>query len=156
MHGQVQYEDVRAAREDLLSRTLARMPGDFARLVYLASTRDYNTGEYYHEGLAFQFGERAARSALASCHRDLFQRMVQCSVRELVGHLEVYARYTHLPCADFIRTWDRLQPYRVTIPLDCGPLEAQFFASNVRTALAILDFGQSRRSPDLQSASLPQ
>lgn len=156
MYEQLQYEDVEAARNDLRNRTLAKMPGDFARLIYLASTRDYNTGEYYHEGLSFQFGERAARSALAFCHRDLFQRMVQCSVRELVEHLEVYARYTHLPCADFIRTWDRLQPYRVTIPLDCSAFAAQFFASNVRTALAILDFGQSRRSPDLQSASLPQ
>ena len=153
MREKLKYEDVERARRDLQNRTLAKMPGDFARLIYLASTRDYNTGEYYHEGLAFQFGERAARSALASCHRDLFQRMVQCSVRELVEHLEVYARSTHLPSPDFLRAWDRLQPYRVTIPLDCGPLAAQFFASNVRTALAILDFGQSRRPQDPQSAS---
>ncbi len=153
MPGQLQYEDVQAAREDLQNRTLAKIPGDFARLIYLASTRDYNTGEYYHEGLALQFGERAARKALASCHRDLFQRMVRCSVKELVEHLETYVRCTRLPCSDFVRTWDRLQPYRVTIPLDCSGLAAQLFASNVRTALAILDFGQSRRLPDLQSAS---
>ena len=153
MPGQLQYDDVVAAEEDLRNRTLARIPGDFARLVYLASTRDYNTGEYYHEGLALQFGERAARKALAFCHRDLFQAMVRCSMRELVDHLEVYARSTRLPCADFIRTWDTLQPYRVTIPLDCSDLAARLFASNVRTALAILDFGQSRRPQDLQSAS---
>jgi hypothetical protein len=156
MHGQLQYEDVEAAREDLQNRTLARMSGDFARLIYLASTRDYNTGEYYHEGLALQFGERAARKALASCHQDLFQRMVQCSMKELVEHLKVYARCTRLPCSDFILTWGRLQPYRVTIPLDCSALAAQLFASNVKTALAILDFGQSRRPPDLRSASLRQ
>ncbi len=156
MHVELKSEDVEAAVEDLRNRTLAKMPGDFARLIYLASTRDYNTGEYYHEGLAFQFGEKAARKALASCHRDLFQRMMQCSVRDLVEHLEVYARCTHIARADFIRTWDRLQPYRVTIPLDCGPFAAQLFASNVRTALAILEFGQSRRPPDLQSASLRQ
>ncbi len=156
MHEKLKHEDVERAREDLQNRTLAKMPGDFARLIYLASTRDYNTGEYYHEGLAFQFGERAARKALASCHQDLFQRMIRCSMRELVEHLEVYARCTRLPCSDFIRTWDRLQPYRVTIPLDCSALAAQLFASNVRTALAILDFGQSRRPQNLQSASLRQ
>src|SRR5579863_4796112 len=156
MCGQLQYEDTKAAREDLRNRTLARMPGDFARLIYLASARDYNTGEYYHEGLALQFGEKAARKALESCHRDLFQRMVRCSMRELVEHLEVYARCTRLPCSDFIRTWDRLQPYRVTIPLDCSVLAAQLFASNVKTALAILNFGQSHRPPDPQSASPPQ
>lgn len=153
MHEKLKYEDVEGAEEDLRNRTLAKIPGDFARLIYLASTRDYNTGEYYHEGLAFQFGERAARQALASCHHDLFQRMVQCSMRELVEHLEAYARGTRLPCAEFIRTWDRLQPYRVTIPLNCSALAAQLFASNVRAALAILQFGQSRRPPGLQSAS---
>jgi len=152
MHEQFQYEDVEAAREDLRNRTLAKIPGDFARLIYLASTRDYNTGEYYHEGLAFQFGETAARRALSFCHRDLFQRMVQCSVRELVEHLEAYARCTHLPSMDFVRVWNTLQPYCVTIPLDCGPLAARFFASNVRTALAILDSGRSRRPLDPQSA----
>lgn len=153
MQGQLQYADVEAARKDLRNRTLARMSGDLARLIYLASMRDYNTGEYYHEGLALQFGEEASRKALASCHRDLFERMVGCSIRELVEHLEVYVRNTRLPCSDFIRTWDRLQPYRVTIPLDCSSLAAQLFTSNIRTALAILEFGQSHRLQDPQSAS---
>jgi hypothetical protein len=153
MNEQLQRDDAEAAREDLQNRTLAKISGDFARLIYLASMRDYNTGEYYHDGLALQFGEKAARKALASCHRDLFERMIRCSIRELVEHLEAYARNTGLPYSDFIRTWDRLQPYRVTIPLHCSALASQLFASNVRTALAVLDFGQSRRPPGLQSAS---
>jgi hypothetical protein len=153
MHGKLKYEDEEAAREDLQNRTLSKISGDFARLVYLASTRDYNTGEYRHEGLARQFSERAARNALASCHRELFERLVQCSVRELVERLEAYARSAHLPCSDLVRAWEKLEPYRVTLPLDCGPLAAKVFASNVRTALAVLDFRQARHPQDPQFAS---
>ena len=52
--------DVGQAVTDLTNRTLSRLPGDFSRLVYLASSRDYNTGQYYHDGLAFHFSESVA------------------------------------------------------------------------------------------------
>jgi hypothetical protein len=151
--GKLKSADVEAACKDLEARTLAHIPGDFARLVYLASTRDYNSGEYYHEGLARQFTENVARMALASCHNDVFERLVLCSVKELVNQLEIYVRSTRLPLSDIIHTWARLQPYRVTIPLECGSLTARFFASNVMAALAILQSRESRHSLDLQSAS---
>ena len=45
------------ALNDLQGHTLRGIPGEIARLVYLASTRDYNTGRYYHDGLVFRFTE---------------------------------------------------------------------------------------------------
>jgi len=39
--------DIEPAVTDLRNRTLSRLQGDFSRLVYLASSRDYNTGQYY-------------------------------------------------------------------------------------------------------------
>jgi hypothetical protein len=145
------------ARADLEVRTLAHIPGDFARLVYLASTRDYNNGQYYHAGLAKQFSESAASGALASCHRDVFRRLVLCSVGELVDQLDMYLRSARLPLSVIARTWDRLQPYRVTIPVECSPLTARFFAANVTAALAVL---QVRQTPECgrrpQSASPPR
>ena len=56
MEGCLKFAEVEAACQDLNLRTLVHIHGDFARLVYLASMRDYNTGEYYHDGLAWQFG----------------------------------------------------------------------------------------------------
>src|SRR5437763_9272207 len=78
MHGELKHEDVEAARRDLAERTLSRIRGDFARLIYLASMRNYNTGEYHHEGLACMFTESIAGRAIASCHRDVFRRLVLC------------------------------------------------------------------------------
>src|SRR5713226_6569959 len=105
MQRSLRCADVEAACQDLNMRTLAHIDGDFARLVYLASTRDYNTGEYYHDGLAWQFSEKIAQDALASCHWMVFRRLVLCSVSELVGQLEAYASSIHLSCSDFVRTW---------------------------------------------------
>lgn len=153
MHGELKFEDVEAARRDLENRTLAKIEGDFARLIYLASMRDYNTGEYNHEGLACLFTESLARRALAASHRDVFRRLVMCPVKELVEQLEIYVRSNGSTFSDFVRVWEKLQPYTVTIPLECSPLTARFFALNIRAALAILQCRQSRAHLDPQSAS---
>jgi len=64
MSSAVKLVPVQEAYDDLLNRTLARIPCDLGRLIYLASTRDYNTGNYYHEGLANRFRAEVARKAL--------------------------------------------------------------------------------------------
>ena len=52
MSAMVKPLPVQEAYEDLLQRSLSRIPCDLGRLLYLASTRDYNTGNYHHDGLA--------------------------------------------------------------------------------------------------------
>ena len=78
---------VEEALRDLQNRTLARLNGDFAKLVYLASTRDYNTGHYAHDGLSFRFSELVAERALAAAHREVFVSLALSPLRVLVGHL---------------------------------------------------------------------
>ena len=129
--------DTEAAVEDLKHRTLPAIPGEVARLVYLASTRDYNTGHYYHDGLAFSFTEEVAGMALAACHQEVFERLAFTSLEELVQHLDHYVTSTGPP-REVLETWTKLEPYRVALPLDCDPLSAKLFLSNLRTALAIL------------------
>ena len=142
MRGELKDERVEAARRDLEDRTLARIHGDFARLVYLAAMRDYNTGEYHHEGLSQRYSSRSACSAIASCHREVFRRLICCSLRELVEELEIYARSNG--AADIVSTWKRLQPFKVLVPLESSALTARFFALNVKTALEVLASRQGR------------
>lgn len=152
MHGELRNANVEDACENLRVRTLAKIPGDFARLVYLASTRDYNSGQYHHEGLERRFTLEVARRALASCHQEVFRRLLLYSVKELVDEIEIYVRSTGLPLPDIIRAWRRLQPHRVTIPLECSNLTVRYFDSNVTAALAILQSRQDRVRPNPQSS----
>ncbi len=129
---------IREAVEDLQTRTLPALPGDLLRLVYLASTRDYNTGRYWHEGLAADYGTAAAEGALQACHRDAFEVVAAKPLETLVDDLRQYTHTIQTPAAELLRTWRRLQPFRVLIPLDADPLQADLFCSNVKVALEII------------------
>jgi hypothetical protein len=130
-------KDVLAAEQDLRSRTLAHMPQRLERLLYLASTRDYNTGVYRHDGLAVRFSEQAACEALADCHREAFTELLDCPLEELVKQLERYAAGTRSR-SDFIAAWRELEPYRVAVPSGTDSLSSELLFSNLKVALAIL------------------
>jgi hypothetical protein len=146
------YIDVEPAVTDLRNRTLSRLPGDFSRLVYLASSRDCNSGQYYHDGLEFHFSQNVASKAMAMCHSEIFDRLVYASLEELIEELRNYISSTDERPEGFLRSWKHLESYRVTIPSECDQLEAEVFLSNVKMALAILQARQKPVSRDEQSA----
>ena len=144
--------DIEPAVRDLRNRTLKRLPGDFSRLVYLASSRDYNTGQYYHDGLAFLFSQNVVSKAMALCHTEIFDRLVYASLEELVEELRNYISSTDEQPEELLKSWKHLGSYRVTIPSECDELGAEVFLSNVKMALAILETRQKPASQDEQSA----
>jgi hypothetical protein len=131
--------DVLAAADDLRRRTLVEMTQPLERLIYLASMRDYNTGLYYHQGLAARFSEEAACEALAGCHREAFEELVDASLEELVHELEAYLQNTRVAPSDFIAAWKGLEPYRVAVPVGIDSLSSELVFSNLKVALAILE-----------------
>jgi hypothetical protein len=136
----VRLVPVQTAYDDLLQRSLAKIPCDLGRLIYLASTRDYNTGTYHHDGLAARFRSDVASQALATAHREVFCKLAICSLELLVQQLEVYLNSSSEGPLEVLRIWQKLEPYRVAIPVDANPAVAQLFLSNIRLALAIWRF----------------
>lgn len=156
MLNEVKRIDVEKAALDLKQRSLAALRCDLARLVYLASTRDYNTGRYYHEGLALRFTEEAAQRALENCHHELFRKLTLSSLEDLTQELCSFIDSTRFPMDRVLEAWQNLEPYRTVVPLSCDPVWARFFLSNIKLALAILGSRQAKSLQDPQSASLPQ
>jgi hypothetical protein len=146
---------VDAALRDLEERTLAHLEGDLRKIIYLSGTRNYNTGEYQHEGLEQRFGPVAAQSALARCHENLFHDLLQSSLASLVDQLEAYIESTGAEKERVLDSWRQLEAYRVLIPVACDALSADYFISNVRIALEALRL-ESRRDRASLPAARPQ
>lgn len=138
--------DLEAARNDLSNRTLARIRLEFARLIYLASTRDYNTGRYYHDGLACQFSEASAAQALSDAHREVFELLALRPLEYLANELQAYLHSIGVKSKDVFRAWKKLEPYRVAVPVESDPLTTKFFLANVKLALAIVE-SREREAP---------
>jgi hypothetical protein len=138
--------DVNGAVDYLKKRTLASLRGDIARLVYVAGTRDYNSGVYYHDGVASCFTQAIANRALAQCHEESFRSIVEAPIETLVDKLEEYIRAN---CSEsLLSTWLDIEPYRVLAPLACDPLSTKLFCSNFKIALSILASRAKNRRRD--------
>jgi hypothetical protein len=135
--------DAQKAYDDLCQRTLAKISGNLNRMIYLASTRDYNSGRYHHAGLEGAFGYEAVRQALETAHQEIFGKLTRSSLEELVRELELYVRSSGESPEELLRTWRTLQPYRVAIPLGVDRMAAQLLLSNLKLGLEVL---QKRRS----------
>ena len=147
MSATVKLVSVQDAYDDILERTLARISCDLARLVYLASTRDYNTGNYHHDGLAARFSADVARKALEIAHRQVFYRVSAYSLEELSEEVEIYLKSSRESPLEVLRAWQNLEPYRIAVPMEVNPTVARLFLSNIRLALAIFRHRQQPLPP---------
>src|SRR5580704_10593353 len=80
----------REITEELQEGTLRHVDGSLAKLVYLSSCRDCNSGRYRHDGLTIRFSEPDVHEALAQCHRELFAEMIVTPLAAWVGELRSY------------------------------------------------------------------
>jgi hypothetical protein len=145
--------DVEAAKEDLRVRTLGPIGYDFGRLLYLASTRDYTSGEYHHYGLERSFSEHVAREALAAWHQEVFYDLAICPLRSLVPQVERFMVSSGRDLQNSVNSWEAFETYRLTVPNDCDRLTAGLLLSNIRVAMALLKSRPSDRPATAQSAS---
>ena len=143
MSAEVKLMPLQQAYDDLVNRSLSRIACELGRLIYLASTREYNSGHYYHQGLADRFGPEAVQKALEIAHRQAFYKVSAYSLEDLVEELEAYLATTKEEPLECLRAWQKLEPYRIAVPEDVNVTVARLFTSNLRLALAILRFRRS-------------
>ena len=62
---------------DLALHYLEPLSGSFARLAYLASLRNPSTDIYAHDRLSAVYGQEPLQVALAKCHEELFERLLE-------------------------------------------------------------------------------
>ena len=75
-------------------------------------------------------------------------------MRRLTEELHKYMQSSREQPIAFLNAWQKLEPYRVAIPLRVDPTIAELFISNIKIALAVLRHRQSAK-PDRPQGALP-
>lgn len=146
-----QLQQNRRVVQDFTMTTLAGIPGQFARLIYIASLRDLSSGRYEHAGLSALYPAEAVQQALQLCHEQILERILETplssqeqDLRTCLGQME-----GGLACA--VTHWRRLEAYRVLVPETSPDYLKDLFCSNIRALLEIL---QKESIPAQSDASL--
>jgi hypothetical protein len=131
-------EQNRKVVEDFTVNTLAGIPGDFARLVYIASLRDLSSGRYQHQGLTALYPEEATQQALQLCHGQIFERILETPLAEQLEDLKNCLGAMEGGLGKAGSHWRRLESYRFLLPEEVPDYLRDLFVSNLGALLEIL------------------
>ncbi len=123
---------------DLKARTLEQMPSVFSRLIYLASLRDHNTGEYHHYGLESRYGAPAVDAGLRECHEEAFEALNALSLKAQTEDLITFFNSQQVDRARLVEAWEKLRSYQILPPENCHHLVRELFEANMEIVLRIL------------------
>lgn len=133
------FQQNRRVIEDFTERTLAAIPGEFARLLYVASLRDLASGRYCHEGLTAVYPEEAVQQALEHCHQELFIRILEMSLAQQEWDLRACLGSLEGNFWEVVARWRELEFYRCLVPLGIPDYLQELFRSNVRALLGLME-----------------
>jgi hypothetical protein len=139
-----QLQQNRRIIQDFSETTLAGIPGNFARLAYVASLRDLSSGRYEHEGLTAMYPGEAIQQALEVCHEQVFERILEMPLSEQEQDLRSCLGAMQGGLFATVKHWQRLESYRVLVPEKSPDYLKELFYSNLRALLEILQEEGSR------------
>lgn len=134
-----QLQQNRRVVQDFTMTTLAGIPGQFARLVYIASLRDLSSGRYEHAGLSTQYPAEAVQQALQLCHEQIFERILETPLASQEQDLRTCLERMESGLAGAVTRWCRREAYRVLVPEASPDYLKDLFCSNLRALLEILE-----------------
>lgn len=134
-----QLQQNRRVVQDFTMTTLAGIPGQFARLIYIASLRDLSSGRYEHAGLCALYPAEAVQQALQLCHEQIFERILETPLSSQEQDLRVCLERMESGLASAVTHWRRMEAYRVLVPEASPGYLKDLFCSNLRALLEILE-----------------
>jgi hypothetical protein len=121
---------------DLALHYLEPLTGNFARLAQLASLKDPATNIYAHDRLSAIYGNEPVAAALADCHGELFERLLETplaqqeeDLRQFVGTLLEGVAEGVRSCQARAESW---------IPAEAPDYLKELFRSNLNALFGLL------------------
>jgi len=146
VHGLGQFQEHRRIIQDFSTTTLAAIPTDFGRLLYVASLRDLSSGNYGHAGLTAVYPREAVQQALQVCHEELFARILEAPLEDQERDLRFcLSQMESSSLSKTVRQWKETQAYHLLVPSGVPGYLRELFCSNVKALLEIL--GQAAMRP---------
>lgn len=142
------YQQTRRVVEDFTARTLAAIPSEFGKLLYVASLCDLSSGRYQHEGLAARYPGEAVQQALGFCHQELFLRLLEMPLEQQEWDLRACLASMEGEYTPKLGRWRETEFYRTLIPGDSPGYLRELFISNIRTLLDLLSEQRPKREPE--------
>jgi hypothetical protein len=132
------YQQTRQVVEDVTARTLAAIPTEFGKLLYLSSLRDISTGDYVHEGLVARYSREVVQQALGYCHQELFLRVLEMPLEQQEWDLRACMESLEGEFWGKLRRWRETEFYRLLIPSDSPDYLREIFLANVGALLDVV------------------
>ena len=151
---------------EFVRSALSIIPFVLERLVYLASLRDLDTGEYQDRVLeallALKFGKAEAHSvrrdehaiglrcgkaeldrALRHEHLAVFEEWLCLSPHQQIAQLECYASRQGIPSSTLFGEWIHEKSYERLTPPGAMPFQRRLFLTDLETVLTTLSWGKA-------------
>jgi hypothetical protein len=141
------FDRNRKLMEDLTVRTLASIPSEYGKLIYLASLRDLGSGRYVHDGLEKSYPAEAVQEALVHAHKEICARILEMPLARQESDLFSCLQGLNAELEDVVRNWKELESYRVLLPFGLPGYLRVLFCSDVETLLGIAqaDLARAKR-----------
>jgi hypothetical protein len=121
---------------DLVVNDLEPLKSTYARLAYLAVLKDPDTGKYAHQKLAALYGEERVSEALAKCHEEMLERLLEMPLAQQEEDLRTYIsllptgkEWNDVQCAETTRAW---------VPAQAPDYLKELFCSNMGALCELL------------------